>query len=139
MWAGMAVTAVISRQTAPAQRAVENVLTRGGPHMRIRQTLAVILMIVVCVWIITPALAGPGGLRGDPAAPGPAAGTKGQGQSGTGESHPVIQNALKELEHTRTILVKEGAHDFEGHRTKAVQDIDQAIQELRQALQVNKQ
>jgi hypothetical protein len=106
--------------------------------MRMRQTLAMILMIAVCVWIITPALAGPGGLRGDPAAPGPAAGTKGQGQSGTGESHPVIQNALKELEHTRMILVKEAAHDFEGHRTKAVQDIDQAIQELRLALQADK-
>ncbi len=105
--------------------------------MRIRQTLAVILMIVVCVWIITPALAGPGDTQRTPTAPGSAGGARGQG--GTGESHPVIQNALKELEHTRTILVKEGAHDFEGHRTKAVQDIDQAIQELRQALQVNKQ
>ena len=104
--------------------------------MRIRQTLAMILMIVVCVWIITPALAGPGDTKGTPAAPGPAAGAKGQG--GTGESHPVIQNALKELEHTRTILVQKAADDFRGHKKKAIEDIDQAIQELRLALQVDK-
>jgi len=95
-----------------------------------------ILMIAVCVWIITPALAGPGGLRGDPAAPGSAAGTKGQGQTGIGESHPVIQNALKELEHTRAILVQKAADDFQGHKQNAVQEIDQAIQELGLALQL---
>ena len=106
--------------------------------MRMRQILAMILMIVVCVWIISPALAGPGGLRGDPTAPGPAAGTKGQGQGGTGESHPVIQNALKDLEHARTLLAKEAAHDFEGHRSKAVQSLNQAIDELRLALEVDK-
>jgi hypothetical protein len=103
--------------------------------MRLRQTLAMILMIVVCVWIITPALAGLGDTRGTPAAPGPAVGAQGQG--GTVESHPAIQNALQALEHARMLLVKEAAHDFQGHRTKAVQDIDQAIQELRVALQVD--
>jgi hypothetical protein len=95
-----------------------------------------ILMIGVCVWIITPALAGPGAAKGTSEAPGPATGPKGQG--GTGESHPVIQEAIKELEHTKALLVKEAAHDFQGHRTKAVQDIDQALQELRLALQVDK-
>jgi hypothetical protein len=102
--------------------------------MRIRQTLAMILMVVVCVWIITPALAGPGA----PAAPGPAAGTKEQRQGGTGESHPAIQNALRELEHVRTLLVEKAADDFQGHKQRAVQDLDQAIQELRLALQADK-
>jgi Spy/CpxP family protein refolding chaperone len=104
--------------------------------MRIRQALVIILMIVVCVWIISPALAAPGSPTPPPAAPAPAAGAKGQG--GTGESHPVIQEAIKELEHTKALLVKEAAHDFQGHRTKAVQDIDQALQELHTALQADK-
>jgi hypothetical protein len=106
--------------------------------MTMRRTLAVLLVAAVCAWATIPALAAPGGPAGTTAVPGPAKSDKEQGQSVTKQSHPVVQEAIKELEHTKTLLVKEAAQDFQGHRTKAVQGIDQALQELRMALQVDK-
>lgn len=54
------------------------------------------------------------------------------------ERHPAIHRALRQLEHTKTILQKEAARDFEGHRAKAVKAIDEAIEELHKALEADK-
>jgi hypothetical protein len=62
-----------------------------------------------------------------------------QGRAATGASHPVIQEALQRLEQAKLLLTKEAANDFQGHKAKAVQEIDQAIQELGLALQTDKQ
>ena len=50
------------------------------------------------------------------------------------ERHPVIREAIGQLEHTREILVHEAARDFKGHRAAAVRHIDQALRELHEAL-----
>lgn len=51
------------------------------------------------------------------------------------ERHPVIREAIGELEHTREILAREAARDFGGHRAAAVRHIDQALHELHKALE----
>jgi hypothetical protein len=53
------------------------------------------------------------------------------------ERHPVIRQAIGELEHTRDILVHDAARDFKGHRAEAVKHIDQALHELHEALEVD--
>jgi hypothetical protein len=54
------------------------------------------------------------------------------------ERHPAIHRAIRQLERAKQILQQEAARDFEGHRAKAVQDIDQALAELHRALQADK-
>lgn len=54
------------------------------------------------------------------------------------EPHPEIRRAIRELEATKAGLAKYGAHDFGGHRVKAIDHIDQALAELHQALQYDK-
>jgi hypothetical protein len=54
------------------------------------------------------------------------------------ERHPVIRQALNQLRETREALVKEGAHDFKGHRVAAIKHIDAAIEELKLALAADK-
>lgn len=61
-----------------------------------------------------------------------------QGKQPGGERHPVVHRAIRQLEHTKEILQKEAARDFEGHRAKAVKAIDEAIEELRKALEADK-
>ena len=50
------------------------------------------------------------------------------------ERHPEIRRALRALQNAKNSL-QSGAHDFGGHRVKAVQLVDQAIQECHAALQ----
>lgn len=50
------------------------------------------------------------------------------------ERHPHIHRAINQLEHTKTILQKDAARDFEGHRAQAVKLIDEAIVQLNAAL-----
>jgi hypothetical protein len=52
------------------------------------------------------------------------------------EHHPEIRRAMNKLEGAKNDLVH-AARDYEGHRTKAVQDIDAAMSELQQALAVD--
>jgi len=54
------------------------------------------------------------------------------------ERHPAIHRAIRQLERAKQILQQEAARDFEGHRAKAVQDIDQALAELHRALEADK-
>jgi len=54
-----------------------------------------------------------------------------------GERHPVIHQAIEQLEHTRDILVHDAARDFKGHRAEAVKHIDQALHELHEALEAD--
>lgn len=54
------------------------------------------------------------------------------------ERHPVIREAIGQLEHTREILVHEAARDFRGHRAAAVRHIDRALRELHLALEAGR-
>jgi len=55
-----------------------------------------------------------------------------------GEEHPVIRQAIKQLEQTKWLLEHKAAHDFHGHRAQAIQSIDQALAHLHEALQSDK-
>ena len=54
------------------------------------------------------------------------------------EEHPVIRQAIKQLQQTKYLLEHKAAHDFGGHRVQAIQSIDQAIEHLNQALRADK-
>jgi hypothetical protein len=54
------------------------------------------------------------------------------------EPHPVIREAMEKIEGARTDLVKYADRDFQGHRAKAVEHLNQAIAELKLALQADK-
>jgi len=54
------------------------------------------------------------------------------------EEHPVIRQAIKQLQQTKYLLEHKAAHDFAGHRVQAIQSIDQAIEHLNQALRADK-
>lgn len=49
------------------------------------------------------------------------------------EKHPEIEAALAHLKEAKANL-KQGSHDFGGHRGKAIEATDTAIQECNQAL-----
>lgn len=53
------------------------------------------------------------------------------------EAHPEIRQAQSLLERAKDRL-QHAAHDFQGHRVKAIQHIDEAQDELRLALQSDK-
>ena len=53
------------------------------------------------------------------------------------ERHPHIHHALHELKEARKEL-KEANHDFGGHRVKAIEAIDVAIEQLEKALKHDK-
>lgn len=54
------------------------------------------------------------------------------------EQHPVIHKAIEQLETVKSELQNQAAHDFEGHRANAIKHIDEAINQLNLALQVDK-
>ncbi len=56
---------------------------------------------------------------------------------GKPERHPEIRQAIRLLEQARTVLQKRAARDFEGHRAKALQEINEAIAQLRAALRAD--
>lgn len=45
-------------------------------------------------------------------------------------SHPVISQAMSDLEHARYVLQTEAASDFLGHKVNAIGFIDNALSEL---------
>jgi len=53
------------------------------------------------------------------------------------EKHPHIRAAIHELEEAKKELQR-ADHDFGGHRVEAIESIDNAIKQLRQALQFDK-
>jgi len=58
-------------------------------------------------------------------------------QAQKGERHPEIRRALHALERAKNDL-EHAAHDFGGHRAQALQLVNQAIDQLHQALQYDK-
>lgn len=71
-------------------------------------------------------------------APATAALTAPQDRDDAKEPHPEIRAAIRQLEGAKAGLQKYGAHDFGGHRVKAIGHIDQALAELREALKYDK-
>jgi hypothetical protein len=63
----------------------------------------------------------------------PAASGSGPITNISGSMHPRIQEAINQCREAKRHLAS-AAHDFGGHRTKAVQDIDGALAELRLAM-----
>jgi hypothetical protein len=61
--------------------------------------------------------------------------TKHRAQNGP---HPVICEAIKQLEHTKTTLQKDASPDPEGNRAEAVVLIEEAIEQLNLTLQPDK-
>lgn len=71
-----------------------------------------------------------------PAQPGASGSMTMQGHHMGKEHHPEIKRALHALENAKADL-EHASHDFQGHRAKALEDVDAAIQELNQALAVD--
>ena len=61
----------------------------------------------------------------------------GAGAQNRAERHPELQQALRALTRAQNAL-KEGSHDFSGHRAKALDLTQQAINEIHQAMQSDK-
>jgi hypothetical protein len=53
------------------------------------------------------------------------------------ERHPAIHAAIRHLEQAKAALEK-AQHDFGGHRTRAVEHVNQALEECRAALEYDK-
>ena len=55
-------------------------------------------------------------------------------QQGHKEHHPELQHAMHALENAKVALEK-GSHDFGGHRVKALEHVNAAIGEVKQAME----
>jgi hypothetical protein len=53
------------------------------------------------------------------------------------EKHPHIRAAIREMKEARKEL-KDAAHDFGGHRVKAIEDLDRGIEQLEKCLKFDK-
>ena len=53
------------------------------------------------------------------------------------QEHPDMEAAKKDLESAKAHL-QAAAHDYGGHRRQAVGDIDRALREIREAIQVSR-
>ncbi len=53
------------------------------------------------------------------------------------ERHPEIRRAIRALRNARQAL-QSGAHDFGGHRSKALEEVNQALKECNEALNYDK-
>ena len=54
------------------------------------------------------------------------------------EPHPVIKEAMGKIENAKNDLVNYADRDFKGHRTKAVIHLNQALEELKMALEADR-
>ncbi len=92
---------------------------------------AIFSSILLIAAVVTPVRSrAPASLASGPAAP----------QAGGGERqemHPEIRAALRHLNQARESLAH-AAHDFGGHRAKALELTDSAIRECREALEYDK-
>lgn len=101
---------------------------------RVIGTLAAIVLMLALVFpVAMPAQQQGGGGQAAGGQNRPAG--KGQGR----ERHPEIREAIRQLNHAKETLQRDAARDFGGHRANAVQEINQAIAQLNQALQADKQ
>jgi hypothetical protein len=85
---------------------------------------AVIVVVAVFAWTAASMPAAYGGQASSPGASGQ-----------RGEQHPVIRAAIKDLERAKGGLQNRADNDFGGHRIKAIEAIDKALQELNLALE----
>ena len=67
----------------------------------------------------------------------PASGRQGK-QAKHREGHPEMQRALRALGNAKKALEAAG-HDFHGHRTKAVQHVEEAMKEVRDGIASDKE
>lgn len=93
-----------------------------------RTFTAWISVLALAGCLATPVVAGP---RPTPPAQGGQQGAK------RAERHPEIRQAMRALQRAKDAL-QEGAHDFSGHRAKALELTNQALEECRAALQADK-
>jgi len=77
------------------------------------------------------------GWAGAAAPQGGAPPTQGQRRRAGGERHPEIRAAIQALERAKRHL-QEAAHDFGGHRAEALESVNKALEQLRLALQYDK-
>jgi hypothetical protein len=54
------------------------------------------------------------------------------------EPHPVIREAMDKIEGAKNDLVNYADRDFKGHRAKAVEHLNQALTELKLALEADR-
>ena len=54
------------------------------------------------------------------------------------DAHPVIRESIDKIDAARHDLVAYAARDFDGHRAKAIDHLDQALKELHLALDAEK-
>ena len=54
------------------------------------------------------------------------------------EPHPVIKEAMGKIENAKNDLVNYADRDFKGHRAKAVVHLNQALEELKMALEADR-
>jgi hypothetical protein len=54
------------------------------------------------------------------------------------EPHPVIREAMGKIESAKNDLVNYADRDFKGHRAKAVERLNQALEELKLALEADR-
>jgi hypothetical protein len=73
-----------------------------------------------------------------PAIPAQSQEDKRESAKGERERHPEIRAAIRALERTKKHL-QDASHDFGGHRAEALESVDNAIKQLRQALQFDKE
>jgi hypothetical protein len=110
-----AALAAVGTQGSCEVSEVDQDTSQKGEHMNLLRTLAVIVVVGVFVWTAAPVLAVYGGQKG--------------------ELHPVIRAAIKDLERAKGSLQKRADNDFGGHRVKAIEAIDEALQQLKLALE----
>lgn len=87
--------------------------------------------LVVVIGSIGSAAPAPAQLRS--AAPAPAAQAHGPTAASELEDHPRMEDALRSLQAAKAAL-QSAAHDFQGHRQKALEATSAAIEEIRLAL-----
>ena len=100
---------------------------------RLLGTLAALVLMLALVFPVAMPAQQPGG--GGQGQNSPAGRAQGQGR----ERHPEIREAIRQLQRAKETLQRDAARDFGGHRANAVQQINQAIAQLQQALQSDKQ
>ncbi len=109
--------------------------TRGG-HMKHNLTRLIASSSILGLMTFTlTVLAWPKAPR--PAAQPPAARAAGQQKREGEERHPEIRAALRALENAKHHL-ESAAHDFGGHRVKALEHTEQAIRECHEALEYDR-
>jgi hypothetical protein len=98
--------------------------------LRIVSVLAALVLILAITLPVMTSAAPPNGKETA------AAGQVLKGSKG-GEQHPHIRAAIRELQEARHEL-ETAAHDFGGHKKEAIEAVDNAIKQLREALEYDK-